>query len=635
MSDELFSLKMRASQGERHISGAEKILTEKQLSASLGTLLTRALKHAAGEPDFINFKVEKLNPDSILHIDALPVKTISAQTPEEGLSRMRGILDSIGIARSGEIVSLLRSLHGMRGAVLLDADTLERLEEDPERGIRATLMDAVRPESGEFRPEKDHFSEAVVLAAKVANAPGIAAELCISDDPDYVTGYIASKTLGYIRITPLKEKGCPAGGRIFLYRGRRENIRETIDFLERTPVLVHGIPDRAGVRPPRLQRIAQTLQTLRERDLFREEPVFDSAPGPHVLYNGRECLMFCSNDYLDLANHPRVKAAVCKAVREFGAGTGGSRLTTGTQPPHRALERELARFKGTEEAVLFGAGFAANQGAITALCGRNDVIFSDEYNHASIIDGCRLSGARIVVYRHCDMDDLERKIRAISPCSGLVVSDAVFSMDGDVAPLPELLAIAERHDLFTMIDEAHSTGVLGRTGHGIQEHFGLKDRRPDLLMGTLSKSAGSAGGFLCCTHAMADFLRNRARSYIFSTSMPAGTAAASLAALRIIESEPRRAERLRSNVRFLLEELRRRGIETASGSAIVPVILRDNAKTLEVAGELRKKGILVSPIRYPSVPEGTARLRITVMQSHTEKDLTALADALAEAVGKH
>lgn len=634
MSDELFSLKMRASREKRHISGAEKILPEKQIPASINALLERALKHANGRPDFINFKVEKLNPDSILHIGALPVKTLSAETPEDGLARMRNILDSIGISRSGEIVSLLRDLRGMRGAVLLDADTLERLEEDPERGIRATLMDAVRPESEAFQPQKDHFSEAVVLAAKVANAPGIVAELCISDDPDYVTGYIASGTLGYIRITPLKQKGSPAGGRIFLYRGSRKNVRKTIDFLERTPVLVHGVKSRMEDRPPRRQRIARTLQTLRERDLFREEPVFDSAPGPHVLHRGRECLMFCSNDYLDLANDPRVKNAVCEAVLCFGTGSGGSRLTTGTQTPHRELERALARFKETEEAVLFGTGFAANLGAITALCGKSDVIFSDEYNHASIIDGCRLSGARIVVYRHCDMADLERKILLNRPCSGLVVSDAVFSMDGDVAPLPELLGIAERHDLFSMIDEAHSTGVLGKTGHGILEHFGLGSRRPDLLMGTLSKAAGSGGGFLCCTHEMAGFLRNRARSYIFSTAMPAGTAAASAEALRIIESEPWRTERLRSNVRFLLDALRKRGIETSSGSAIVPIILHDSAKTLEAAGKLREKGILVSPIRYPSVPDGTARLRITVMQSHTVQDLSILADALSGAIGK-
>ena len=473
MPSDLFSLKMRASNGARHISGAEKILEPGAVPAHLQSLLDRALHHANGEPDFVNFKLERLPADSVLHLNALPVRSLTADTPEGGLALMRDLLASLGIARAAEIVELLRSVRGMRGAVLLDADTLERLEPDQARGVRATMMDAFRDgNEPPASPVKNHYAEAVVLAAKVANAPGIAAELCISDDPGYVTGYIASKSLGYVRISPLKESGSPAGGRVFLYCGAREDVPRTIEFLEKRPVLVHGIrplPSASAPTEPEKQdphdRIRAALRTIRERDLYRSEEVFESAAAPTVSLHGENVLMFASNDYLDLANDPRLKEAAIEAVREFGTGTGGSRLTTGTQTIHKELEHALAEFKCTEDAITFATGFAANSGVIPALCSRSDVIFSDELNHASIIDGCRLSGARIVVYRHNDMRDLERKIAACTPCTGLVVSDAVFSMDGDVVNLPEFLGLARRYHLFSMIDEAHATGVVGPGGH--------------------------------------------------------------------------------------------------------------------------------------------------------------------------
>ena len=639
MRSDLFSLKMRASSGARHISGAEKILEPDAVPAHLRSLLDRALHHANGEPDFVNFKIERLPADSILHLEALPVRSLTAETPEAGLALMRCLLASLGIARAAEIVGLLRDIRGMRGAILLDADTLERLEPDPERGVRATMMDAFRPgNEPPASPVKNHYAEAVVLAAKVANAPGIAAELCISDDPGYVTGYIASKSLGYVRISPLKAPGSPAGGRIFLYRGAREDVPRAIDFLEKRPVLVHGIRplapafSRSQDKPDPHERIRTALLSLRSRDLYRTEEVFESAAAPSVTLHGNQVLMFASNDYLDLANDPRLKEAAIEAVRKYGAGTGGSRLTTGTQVIRRELERELAAFKGTEDAITFSTGFAANSGVIPALCSRGDVIFSDELNHASIIDGCRLSGARIAVYRHNDMEDLKRQIEAQAPCSGLVVSDGVFSMDGDAAKLPALLETAHRHGLLVMIDEAHATGVVGPGGHGVTSLFpGLNDA-PDVLMGTLSKALGSEGGFVCAAHDMVEYLRNRTRSYIFSTAPSPASAAAALAALRILRDEPERTDRLRDNVAFFLRELRRLGIPAQTESAIVPVIVGDSARALAAAKRMREDGIFVSPIRYPSVPEGSARLRLTVMSSHTESDLTRCAESLARAL---
>ena len=641
MPSDYFSLKMRASRGGRHISGAEKILPESGIPTHLQALLERAMRHANGEPDFVNFKLERISADSILHLNALPVRSLTAETPEAGLELMRGLLESPGVARAGEIVELLRKTHGMRGAVLLDADTLERLEPDPERGVRATVMDSA--ESGANMPlfsRKDHYAEAMVLAAKVVNAPGIVAELCISDDPDYVTGYIASKTLGYVRIAPLKQIGSPSGGRIFLFRGKREDAARTIEYLEKQPVLVHGIPPRPGAGETNgachpaapAERIRAALQSLRERDLHRTEEVFGSPAAATVSLHGRDTLMFASNDYLDLANDARLKDAAVDAVRRFGTGTGGSRLTTGTQTIHRELERALAEFKGTEDAIAFATGFAANSGVIPALCSRADVIFSDELNHASIIDGCRLSGARIVVYRHNDMRDLERKIAACAPCSGLVVSDAVFSMDGDVLNLPDFLNVAHRYGLFSMIDEAHATGVVGPGGHGVHSLFPGLDLRPDILMGTLSKALGSEGGFVCASREMTDYLRNKARSYIFSTAPAPASAAAALAALGILRNESERVARLQDNVAFFLDRLHRLGIPAKTESAIVPVIVGDSARALAVAKSLREDGIFVSAIRYPSVPDGAARLRLTVMSSHTESDLVRCAESLAKAL---
>lgn len=639
MPSDLFSLKMRASSGARHISGAEKILAPAAVPAHLQSMLDRALHHANGEPDFINFKLERLSAASIRHLDALPVRSLNADTPEGGLALMRDLLASLGIARAGKIVDLLCGIRGMRGAVLLDADTLEHLEPDRARGVRATMMDAVRNgDEPPASPVKNHYAEAVVLATKVANAPGIVAELCISDDPGYVTGYIASKSLGYVRISPLKESGSPAGGRIFLYHGTKEGVACTIAFLEKQPVLVHGVrplpavSDLHGKRDP-LDRIGNALQSLREHDLYRMEEVFESPAAPSVSLNGNNVLMFASNDYLDLANDPSSKAAAVEAVRKFGTGSGGSRLTTGTQTVHKELERELAAFKNTEDAITFATGFAANAGVIPALCSRGDVIFSDELNHASIIDGCRLSGAKIVVYRHNDMEDLERKIAAHGQGRGLVVSDGVFSMDGDIVKLPALLETAHRNGLLAMIDEAHATGVVGPGGHGVTSLFPELGDSPDILMGTLSKALGSEGGFVCASHEMVEFLRNRARSYIFSTAPAPASVAAALTALRILRDEPERVERLRENVAFFLSELHRLGIPARTESAIVPVVVGESARALAVARRMREDGVFVSPIRYPSVPEGSARLRLTVMSSHTGSDLVRCAESLARALG--
>ena len=466
-----YSVKMRASRAGEHTSGAEKIVPEASVPSVAALLASRALAHPKGSPDFLNIKVEA-QPREIRRIKALPVTTHETRTAEEGLSLAASLLAGDGVSRIGEIMALFPESHSMRGAMLLDADTLERLEPDRARGVRATYMDdAASLEKGTARG-KNHYAEAIVLASKVQDAPGIVAEICVSDDPDYVTGYVASKRLGYRRITTIKEKGDPRGGRIFLYRGPRARVAETIEYLERTPVLVEDVPvlTSEGGSPSRFESLSAELAARSEQGLSRRCRTLESPTGPTAFVDGRELVVLSSNDYLDLARDERVTSAAARAAERWGAGSGGSRLTTGTQVPHAELERDLAAFKGTESAIVYATGYMANVGAITALVRRGDAVLSDELNHASIIDACRMSGADVLVYRHLDMDDLERKL---SLCCGhrrvLAVSDGVFSMDGDVLDLPRFLEATRRHNAFSMVDEAHATGVMGATGRGLAD----------------------------------------------------------------------------------------------------------------------------------------------------------------------
>ncbi len=628
----LYCVKMRASRDGAHISGAEKIVPASAVPGTAEALAARALAHPKGSPDDVRIKVERAG--EILHLPSLPVRTYKTATAAEGMAKAAELLASDGVTRLPEIFARFRETYAMRGAMLLDADTLERLEPDRARGVRATYMDDAESAAKRSASGKNHYAEAIVLATKVQAAPGVIAEICVSDDPDYLTGYVASSTLGYCRITTIKEKGDPAGGRIFLYRGPREHVPETIRFLEKQCVLVEGVPVLAP--PPeapetRWRGLREDLDAVRDAGLWRTIRTCESAAGPHTRIEGRDLLVLSSNDYLDLARDPRVVEAAARAVREYGTGSGGSRLTTGSQPPHEALERHLAAFKGTEDALVFGTGYMANVGVITAICGRGDAILSDELNHASIIDGCRLSRADVLVYRHNDMDDLSRKLSACREHRRrLVVSDAVFSMDGDLLDLPRFLETTRRHDAFSMIDEAHATGVLGATGRGLCEHFSCG--HPDILMGTLSKALGAEGGFICGSRLLVDYLRNRSRPFIFSTSFPPSVAAAADAALFVLEAEPWRAEAVRRNARALVGELARHGIRTRTESAIVPIPVGDETRAVRASAALLERGVWIPAIRYPTVARGTARLRAAVMASHTDEEIRFAAGAIAEAL---
>lgn len=377
---------------------------------------------------------------------------------------------------------------------------------------------------------------------------------------------------------------------------------------------------------------AERLAALRERGTYRRMRVLDGAQAPRMRVDGREVLLFAGSNYLGLAHHPEVVEASARAARDHGCAAGGSRLINGNLALHEALEAELAEFLGCEAALVFGTGYMANTGIVPALVGRGDAVVSDALCHASIVDGCRLSGAAVRVVPHGDAAafgrEIERAARAFRRV--LVAVDGVYSMDGDVAPLPALLESARRHGALVLLDDAHGCGVLGANGRGAAELLGVEGEA-EVQLGTLGKAFGSFGAFAAGSFALRELLVNTARSFIFSCALAPPQVEAARAALRVLRREPWRRERLASHAARLRERLGRHGISTApSTTHIVPVRIGDNARTMAVCEALLERGFYAQGIRHPSVPEGTARLRITPMATHREAEIDALADALAE-----
>ena len=375
------------------------------------------------------------------------------------------------------------------------------------------------------------------------------------------------------------------------------------------------------------------LDQLDRQGMLRTLRVVEDGQGPKVRVNGCEVLLLCSNNYLGIADHPALIEAMLAATRQFGVGSGASRLISGTLPPHVALEERIATFKGTQAALMFNSGYAANTGILQGLFGPDDVIFSDELNHASIIDGCRLSMARTVVYPHCDTTALAELMEREKPSRKglwLIVTDGVFSMDGDVAPLAELCDLKEEHDAMLMVDDAHGTGVLGKTGRGTGEYLDCPERI-DLHMGTLGKALGCAGAYLAAERVVIDLLINRSRSFIFSTSLPAGVAAAAMAAFDLVDSEEGRElrEKLERNRVQLAELLTAGGMDLlGSTTQIIPVLTKDPEPTMKMTGRLLEEGIFLQGIRPPTVAPGLCRLRATVMASHDTNDLERAAEKI-------
>ncbi len=384
--------------------------------------------------------------------------------------------------------------------------------------------------------------------------------------------------------------------------------------------------------PPKLQWIADELRQLEDSGLYVHIRTIESPQDAWVVVDGKKVLNFCSNNYLGLANHPRLREAAKRAIDQYGIGPAAVRTIAGTMTLHRQLERRLAAFKGAENAITFQSGFNANLGTIPALVGRGDVIFSDELNHASIIDGCRLSRAQIIRYNHIDVDDLRAKLaeHRHQYRRALVVTDGVFSMDGDIAPLDKIYEVVKEYDAILMVDDAHGEGVLGRGGRGIVDHFGLHGK-VDIEVGTLSKAFGVVGGVVAGNATIVEWLRQRGRPFLFSSAMTVPDVAAAIEAVNILEESTELVDRLWANARYFKEGLKALGFDTGqSVTPITPIMLGEAKLAQEFSRRLFDAGVFAMAIGYPTVPRGKARIRVMISAMHTRDDLDFALDAFAQ-----
>lgn len=378
--------------------------------------------------------------------------------------------------------------------------------------------------------------------------------------------------------------------------------------------------------------LGQKLEKVKDLGLYRTLRTMNSAPQSEMLIDGKKQIVFSSNNYLGLANDARLIDAAATTAQQFGVGSSGSRLTTGHTDWHQKLEEKIAHFKQVEAALLFSSGYLANVGVISSLPEKGDVILSDQLNHASIIDGCRLAKANTVVYKHVDMNDLEEKLRETATCERrFIVTDGVFSMDGTIAPLDHIMKLARQYHAFVIVDDAHATGVLGESGTGTSDYFGV---HPDIVIGTLSKAIGTEGGFVAGSQLLIDFLRNHARTFIFQTAMPPSSCAASYKAFEMIENSNEKRQQLFSNIKAVKDGLKKLGY-TMNGhmTPIIPVIIGDAKEAVRFAEKLQEKGIFAPAIRPPTVPIGESRIRLTVTSDHSLKEIEYLLECF-ELIGK-
>jgi glycine C-acetyltransferase len=381
--------------------------------------------------------------------------------------------------------------------------------------------------------------------------------------------------------------------------------------------------------------VSQEIDNLKSAGFYNRIRTIDSPQGAWLVVDGKKVLNFCSNNYLGLANHPKLAAAAKKAIDEMGVGPAAVRTIAGTTSLHLELERRLAAFKGVETAITFQSGFTANLATIPALVGKEDVVFSDRLNHASIIDGCRLSGAKIIAYEHCDPASLEAAIKENLPLyrRGLIITDGVFSMDGDVAPLDKLYEVAQKHDTLLMVDDAHGEGVLGKGGRGIVDHFHLHGK-VDVEVGTLSKAFGVVGGVVAGNAVIVEWLRQRGRPFLFSSAVTAADAAACIAAIDLLEGSTELVDKLWDNAGYFKEEMKKLGFNTGlSTTPITPVMLGEAPLAQQFSRAMFEQGVFAMSIGYPTVPQGKARIRVMISAAHAKEDLDKGLEAFAK-VGK-
>ncbi|WP_158787787.1 glycine C-acetyltransferase [Granulicella sp. L46] len=386
---------------------------------------------------------------------------------------------------------------------------------------------------------------------------------------------------------------------------------------------------------PQLAHLSAQLEALRIQGTYFKLRVLDDAQAPVCHYDGREVINLASNNYLGLCDHPKLREAATAAIEKYGVGSGAVRTIAGTMRIHMELEEKIAHFKGVEACVVFQSGFTANAGTVSSILGKEDFILSDELNHASIIDGARLSRAKIKVFRHKDVEHAEELLKEIQnePGHKLVITDGVFSMDGDIGPVGSLAYLCEKYGAIMMVDDAHASGVLGRNGRGSVDHFGCT-QRVDVQVGTLSKAIGALGGYVCGSRDLIDYLYHRARPFLFSTSHPPSVAASCIAAFDILENEPDRIERLWSNTRYFQEQLTHAGFDIGgrttpkSETPITPIIIGDGRKTMEFSRAIFEQGVMATGIAFPTVPEGKARVRCIMTSEHTQSQIDKALEVL-------
>jgi glycine C-acetyltransferase len=387
--------------------------------------------------------------------------------------------------------------------------------------------------------------------------------------------------------------------------------------------------------------LTEQLNELKERGTYFKLRELEDEQRPVCTYDGKRVINLASNNYLGLCNHPKLREAAIEAIRKYGVGSGAVRTIAGTMRIHMELEEKIAAFKGVEACVVFQSGFTANAGTVSSILGKDDFILSDELNHASIIDGARLSRAKIKVFRHKDVAHCEELLKEVEnePGRKLIITDGVFSMDGDIGPVDQLCALAEKYGALMMVDDAHASGVLGRNGRGSVDHFHCTDR-VDVQVGTLSKAIGALGGYVCGSRDLIEYLYHRARPFLFSTSHPPSVAATCIAAFDLLESEPERIERLWSNTRYFKEQLEKAGFDVggrttpASETPITPIILGDGRKTMEFSRALFDAGLMATGIAFPTVPEGKARIRTIMTSEHTREQIDQSLEILTSVAKK-
>jgi glycine C-acetyltransferase len=389
-----------------------------------------------------------------------------------------------------------------------------------------------------------------------------------------------------------------------------------------------------------LSYLSDQLNELKNKGTYFRLRVLEDEQAPKCTFDGKHVINLASNNYLGLTTHPKLREAALEATRKFGVGSGAVRTIAGTMKIHMELEEKIARFKNVQASVVFQSGFTANSGTVSAVLGKDDFIISDELNHASIIDGARLSKARILVFRHKDVAHAEEQLKSVvnQPGRKLLITDGVFSMDGDIAPLPALCDLAEKYGAIMMVDDAHASGVLGKNGRGTIDHFGMHGR-VDIQVGTLSKAIGALGGYVCGTRDLIEFLYHRGRPFLFSTSHPPSVAATCIAAFEVLEQEPERIEKLWENTRYFKKELGNLGFDIGgrntprSETPITPIITGEGRLAMEFSRELFKEGVMATGIAFPTVPEGKARIRTIMSATHTREELGKALQVLGR-VGK-